>query len=217
MNSVIENPADCEVRGVIRFLNVQKVKPAEIYRQLKAVYGDNVMNERNVRKWCEMFNNGRTNVHDETRPGRPSLITEALKTAVNNRILQDRRVTLDELHIVFPDISRSLLGEIVSQHLGYNKICARWVPRQLRDQHKTQRMGAALTFLTRYHTDGDAFLDQLVTGDETWVSHITPESKRQSLEWHHPSSQKKLENSNRLSQRERLWQPCFGIVKMFCW
>ncbi|KAJ4429613.1 hypothetical protein ANN_21799 [Periplaneta americana] len=167
MNDVIDNPADCEVRSVIRFLNARHLKPAEIYRQLKEVYGDTVMNERNVRKWCEMFNNGRTNVHDETRPGRPSLITEDLKTKVNDRILQDRRTSLDELHIAFPDISRSLLGEIVSQHLGYHKLCARWVPRQLSDQHKTQRMASALTFLMRYHTDGDAFLDQIVTGDET--------------------------------------------------
>ncbi|KAJ4429731.1 hypothetical protein ANN_21935 [Periplaneta americana] len=125
MNDVIDNPADCEVRSMIRFLNARHLKSAEIYRQLKEVYGDTVMNERNVRKWCEMFNNGRTNVHDETRPGRPSLITEDLKTKVNDKILQDRRTSLDELHIAFPDISRSLLGEIVSQHLGYHKICAR--------------------------------------------------------------------------------------------
>ncbi|KAJ4431304.1 hypothetical protein ANN_19901 [Periplaneta americana] len=97
MNDVIDNPADCEVRSVIRFLNARHLKPAEIYRQLKEVYGDTVMNKRNVRKWCEMFNSGRTNVHDETRPGRPSLITEDLKTKVNNRILQDRRTSLDEL------------------------------------------------------------------------------------------------------------------------
>ncbi|KAJ4435469.1 hypothetical protein ANN_18085, partial [Periplaneta americana] len=191
MNDVIDNPADCEVRSVIRFLNARHLKPAEIYRQLKKVCGDTVMNERNVRKWCEMFNNGRTNVHDETRPGRPTLITEDLKTKVNDRILQDRRTSLDELHIAFPDISRSLLGEIVSQHLGYHKICARWVPRQLSDQHKTQRIASALTFLMRYHTDGDAFLDQIVTGDEIWVSHNTPETKRQSRQWHHPSSPKK--------------------------
>ncbi|KAJ4427979.1 hypothetical protein ANN_23992 [Periplaneta americana] len=114
-----------------------------------------------------------------------------LKTKVNDRILQDRRTSLDELHIAFPDISRSLLGEIVSQHLGYHKICARWVPRQLSDQHKTQRMASASTFLMRYHTDGDAFLDQIVTGDETWVSHNSPETKRQSRQWHHPSSPKK--------------------------
>ncbi|KAJ4446487.1 hypothetical protein ANN_13183 [Periplaneta americana] len=191
MNDVIDNPADCEVRSVIRFLNARHLKPAEIYRQLKEVYGDTVMNERNVKKWCEMFSNGRTNVHVETRPGRPSLITEDLKTKVNDRILQDMRTSLDELHIAFPDISRSLLGEIVSQHLGYHKICARWVPRQLSDQHKTQRMASALTYLMRYHTDGDSFLDQIVTADETWESHNTPETKRQSRQWHHPSSPKK--------------------------
>ncbi|KAJ4431847.1 hypothetical protein ANN_20453 [Periplaneta americana] len=125
------------------------------------------------------------------RPGHPSLITEDLKTKMNDRILQDRRTSLDKVHIAFPNISRSLLGEIVSQHLGYHKICARWVPRQLSDQHKTQRMASALTFLMRYHTDGDAFLDQIVTADETWVSHNTPETKHQSRQWHHPSSPKK--------------------------
>ncbi|KAJ4441265.1 hypothetical protein ANN_11119 [Periplaneta americana] len=52
-------------------------------------------------------------------------------------------------------------------------------------------MASALTFLMRYHTDGDAFLDQIVTGDETWVSHNTPETKRQSRQWHQPSSPKK--------------------------
>ena len=35
--------------------------------------------------------------------------------------------------------------------------------------------GAALTFLQRYHDDGDEFLDRIITGDGTWVAHITPE------------------------------------------
>jgi hypothetical protein len=56
----------------------------------------------------------------------------------------------------------------------------------LADDHRKKRMGAALKFLERYHRDGDKFLDHIVTEDETWVSHFTPESKRQSLEWHHP-------------------------------
>jgi hypothetical protein len=38
--------------------------------------------------------------------------------------------------------------------------------------HKTQKMPSALTFLERYHKDGDEFLNHIlrVTGDETWVS-----------------------------------------------
>jgi len=32
-------------------------------------------------------------------------------------------------------------------------------------------------------------LSHIVTGDETWVSHITPESKQQSLHWKHTGLQ----------------------------
>jgi hypothetical protein len=34
----------------------------------------------------------------------------------------------------------------------------------------------------------DAFLHRIVTGDESWVYHYEPESKRQSMQWKHPSS-----------------------------
>jgi len=58
----------------------------------------------------------------------------------------------------------------------------------LTDDHKTKRMGSALTFLTRYAQEGDEFLDSIVTGDEILVFHHTPESKQQSLQWHHMHS-----------------------------
>jgi hypothetical protein len=98
-----------------------------------------------------MFNEGRTNVHDEERSGRLSLITEDLKKQTDEQIRQDRHSTLDELHEKFPQISRSLLHEILSKHPWYKKICARWVPRMLADDHRKKRMGAELTFLERYH------------------------------------------------------------------
>ena len=45
-----------------------------------------------------------------------------------------------------------------------------------------QRIGSVLTFLMQYHTDGDYFLDQIFTGDKSWVSHIILGTKR-----HHSS------------------------------
>jgi len=35
-----------------------------------------------------------------------------------------------------------------------------------------------------YTQEGEEFLDSIVTGDETWVFHHTPESKQQSLHSH---------------------------------
>ena len=34
MNALISNPADCEVRGVIRFLQTENVRPCEIHQDL---------------------------------------------------------------------------------------------------------------------------------------------------------------------------------------
>ncbi|GFX76948.1 uncharacterized protein TNCV_2258111 [Trichonephila clavipes] len=50
-----------------------------------------------------------------------------------------------------------------------------------------QRLGAAVTFLQRYHDDGD-ILNRIVTGDETWISHFNPETKQQSMHWRYSGS-----------------------------
>ena len=71
----IQSPAKCEVRSVIRFFNAKGKRPAEIHKQIVAIYGNN-MNWQNVTKWCREFSEGRTDVHDEQRSGRPSLISD---------------------------------------------------------------------------------------------------------------------------------------------
>jgi hypothetical protein len=43
--------------------------------------------------------------------------------------------------------------------------------------HKSQRMASALTFLERYHKDGDEFFSHTITDDETWVSFLNVETK----------------------------------------
>ena len=72
MAAPIQSPAKWEVRSVVRFLNAKCERPAEIHKQIVAVY-DNVMNRQNVTKWCREFSEGRTDVQDEQRSGRPSM------------------------------------------------------------------------------------------------------------------------------------------------
>ena len=122
-------------------------------------------------------------MHDEARSGCPSLVNDDLLRKVNERVRDDKRFTIFYLSLHFPQISRTPLYDIVSNHLGYRKMCARWVPKMLTEVHKKQLLARALTYLTRYHKEGDGMLSHVVTGDETWVSHITPESKQQSLHW----------------------------------
>jgi len=62
------------------------------------------------------------------------------------------------------------------------------VPKELTEERKRKRLDVRSRHLARYREEGDNFLQQIVTGDETWIHHYEPESKRQSLQWKHPSS-----------------------------
>ena len=105
MFKTIEGAADCEIRPVIRFLNTRNVLPSEIHHQICQVYGDNVMSDGMVRKWVQMFDEGRENVYDEARSGRPSLVNDDLVRKVNERVRDDRRFNISDLSLHFPQIS----------------------------------------------------------------------------------------------------------------
>jgi hypothetical protein len=76
----IENPTSW-------ILNAKNVRPAEVCE----VYRENAMSDGMVRRLCRMFSEGRTNVHDDDRSGRPSLVTAALLDQVNEKIRENRR------------------------------------------------------------------------------------------------------------------------------
>ncbi len=57
------------------------------------------------------------------------------------------------------------------------------VPKLLDDEHIKNHMAAGLDFLFHYHADGKDFLDHIVTGNEKWVHHYTPEMKNVAKQW----------------------------------
>jgi len=90
------------------------VLPSEIHHQFCQVYGDNAMSDGMVRKWVRMFSEGRENVHDEARSGHPCLMNDDLVRKVKERVRDDRHFTISDLSLHFPQISRTVLYDIVS-------------------------------------------------------------------------------------------------------
>ena len=74
-----------------------------------------------------VFRNGRTDVHDAERSGRPSVITDALKQKVNRIIRENRHFTISEVYQQYPEVSRTVVYETVTEyfaipqnsHVGY--------------------------------------------------------------------------------------------------
>ncbi|UYV69700.1 hypothetical protein LAZ67_7000296 [Cordylochernes scorpioides] len=180
------NVSICKLRSVIRFFFTAKNETAvNIHRYLVSVYGEGCMSIQMVRRWRSWFLEGRKNVHDDERSGRPVTATDnAAVAAVRNVVEADRRVTIDEIMIRLPpgiEIGRSSIGTIMSDVLNFRKVCARWFPRLLLEKHKQQWMEAVRAFLEMHRRDGDQLFSRIVTGGESWVHYSTSETKRQSM------------------------------------
>ena len=115
MYKKIKNPAEIEMRCVFRLLNAKNMIPAEIHRQICDVYEEHAMSSSMARRWVRLFNEGRENVSDDPRSGRPSVVNEDLVRAVEEKIRENRRFTITPLSLYFPQISRSVLHKIASE------------------------------------------------------------------------------------------------------
>ncbi|GFR83477.1 histone-lysine N-methyltransferase SETMAR [Elysia marginata] len=205
MGAHLETWSKEEIRVVICFLNAKSLNPTEIHKDLQSVYGEHVISRSQVYHWCNLFETGHSDLTD--REGRGRSITATSEDNVNRvdeLIRQDRRLKLHEIASSF-EISETSAHRIVFDELGYRKVSARWVPKQLTDIHKEQRLDTCRELLRRSksscrvhgHTanaGGDflgydvTFLGSIFTGDETWLHHCTPETKQDSMTWKHPSS-----------------------------
>ena len=63
------------------------------------------------------------------------------------------------------------------------KLFARWLPRLLTADQKRTLMKISEECLERINKNKTDFVRRLITMDETWIHHYTPESKQQSKQW----------------------------------
>ena len=94
-------------------------------------------------------------------------------------VLEDRRLTerdlVEALHISLGSVSH-----ILSEILGFRKLCAQWVPHSLTMEQKHIRMRLSQQHLERFKKDKVDFVRRFITMDETWVYHHDPESKQEA-------------------------------------
>ena len=80
-------------------------------------------------------------------------------------------------------IHSSSVLKILRERLGLPKICARWVPHLLTDEQKQSRVRLASQVIEKYDKCDPRRLEEIVTGDETWIYHFQPDSKAKNKVW----------------------------------
>ena len=174
-------------KAVVEFLALEGIAAKNISDRLRNVYGDSALSYASVKRWVTHFKSGESSITDKPRSGRPSTAdTEENRVLVDELIRSDRRTTVREI-VDKIGTGHNAAQNIISD-LGYSKVCARWVPRQLTDELKRSRQEVCTELLERYKMEGDQFMNSIVTGDESLAHHYEPETKLQSMQWHHLGS-----------------------------
>ncbi|GFO44351.1 RING finger protein 10-like [Plakobranchus ocellatus] len=62
------------------------------------------------------------------------------------------------------------------------------VRKWLTVEMKAQRKDMCTPLFEHYNAEGEAFLQRILTGDESWVHHYDPECKAQSMAYRHKTS-----------------------------
>ena len=91
---------------------------------------------------------------------------------------KDRRASIETISAQF-DVSEGTVHTIIRDELKMRKICAKFVPRVLRENQKERRCHVSMEMVKLINSD-PAVLDALMTCDESWIYCIDPEISRQS-------------------------------------
>ena len=136
-----------------------------------------MLNDRKCQRWFAKFSSGNFNLKDSPRSGRPkSLDQEAIKDAVE----VNPKLTSRELAQQFNTTHTTIISYL--HVLGKISKLGQWVPHELNDAQRNQRLTVCSSLLSRKWNHRDPFLERIVTGDEKWVLYNDTQRKRQWLD-----------------------------------
>ena len=153
---------------------------------LKVGYGECTVSQKSVYKWYKLFTEGREEVNDDARTGRPSTSTTNENTeAVKKIVMENRRITIRK---VAEDVGISVgsCHAIFSDILGLC-VAAKFVPKLLNFDQKPRRMTIAQEIFNDINDDLD-LLKKVITGDESWIYSYDVGTKAPSSQWKHTES-----------------------------
>jgi histone-lysine N-methyltransferase SETMAR len=127
-------------RFYIKVRTALNIQPTTINDELRAVFGDEAPSFRTVAIWAQWFREAREEIDDKQRPSRP--VTETTPEnieQVRSIVSDDPYVTIEELQEQTGQ-SYGIVRRILSDHLKLRKVTARYIPKELTDFQRSERV-----------------------------------------------------------------------------
>ena len=200
-----------EERYAIKFCFKLGKNATETYGMLQTAFRPSCMNRASVFEWHKRFKEARESVRDDERCARSKEVnTPELIGQKKNFMDKDCRVSIETISAQF-DVSVRTVHRIIREALKMRKICAKFVPRVLREDQKERRCHGSREMVELINSD-PAVLDALLTFDETWIYCYDPETK--SSQWKHAGSPRPKKARQIKSTHKLLMIPFFDSTGM---
>ena len=161
-----------QIRAIMLYEFRKGTNAAEASRSICQVFGEHKISETTCKTWFVKFRSGDFSLSDAPRSGRPTAIVEADLLA---RVESNRQLTTRELAEDF-EVSHTTI-ENTLHRLGMVSKLNNWVPHELTERNKLDRMSKCASLLARHHVG--SFWDRLITCDEKWVFYNNLVRKRE--------------------------------------
>ena len=151
-----------EERYAIKFCFKLGKNATETYGMLQTAFWPPCMNRASVFELHKRFKESREAVRDDERCGRSNVVrTSELISQIKTFMDKDRRVSKETISAQF-DVSVGTGHTIIHEELKTQKICAKFIPRVLREDQKERRFHDSGEMVELINSD-PAVLDALVT------------------------------------------------------
>ncbi len=106
-----------------------------------------------------------------------------MKTRLRNSgLLQDDRTQTVRSLASQLEVGKSSVHKMLKKDLKFSKLCPRFVPKDLDDDQRCERVRLCQENLDSLKAD-DSFISKIITGDESWIAVMELQTKQASLQW----------------------------------
>ena len=156
-----------EYRAYIKTRTLLGISATEISKELESAHGTQAPKYSTVAKWTALFREGRIDLNDDPRSGRQITVHTAANIEFVRQIIEaDPHSTFDDI-IAQSSINRYTLGSIIHDSLRLRKLVSRWIPHDLSEKNRKERVEACQENLAKFK-EGKWRLCDVITGDESW-------------------------------------------------
>lgn len=157
-----------EYRAVVHFLFLKGLNNASILQELEDVYGQGCVTIFFVKKWTNMFSNGRESVEDLPRAGRPKI--DGLVPRIQEILDEVPFISTKQLSLALGH-HHATVKKVMIEEMGLKKVNFKWIPHKLTERNTDERVCLShqlLAYLSKYQHSN------IITMDETWVYFDNP-------------------------------------------